>query len=431
MQTTDLKVIIRTELPGRAPTCKGIGEISANSKSLILVTSADTPQAIQSALDLENSLLAFLRALPGAKESIIGCGGAPPSLQCHAFEEIHTPKLLVLVGDRTAPVQWTALISEWETRLRTQANYLCLPLFPAGSRISADNLLPGKYSRFNAAFWSAHISESLTLILQKVGMTPRDPRIFISYRRDDSHDLANQLFNELVRHRFTPFLDLYSVDAGENFQDVLHQHLADKSFVLVLESTQIFDSKWVKDEIDFARQNGLGLMALNLDPNVTLPGVGEDRRYRIYPADWDRAVLTRFALDQLVDRIKLLHDRAVFLRRQQLSSSFIALLLAKNLPSPSVSPAGFLELWRGLYPNLIADWVFWMTSRPPTLDDFHFVAMEKDEARPSHAGILGPRPAYTTRRQALMDWLADTVGIEYWDEGMFPALADRISSASI
>jgi hypothetical protein len=352
MQTTDLKVIVRTELPNRSLTCKGIGEILTNNKSLILVTSADTPEAIQSALDLERSLLAFLLALPGAKESIVGCGGAPPSLQCHAFGEIHTPKLLVLVGDRVRPVPQTPLIMEWERRLVSQQpNYFCLPLFPAGSRISADNLLPGFYLRLNASFWSGDVSEALSLILQKVRLTPPDPRIFISYKRDDAQELANQLFNELVRHRFTPFLDLYSVDPGENFQDVLHEHLADKSFVLVLESTRICGSKWVNEEIDFTRENGLGLMALNLDPNVTLPGVGEDRRYRLYPADYEGKVLSRFALDQLVVRIKLLHERAVFLRVQQLSNSFIALLLLKALARPLHVASGISGVPEGTLPQ--------------------------------------------------------------------------------
>jgi TIR domain len=352
MQTTDLKVIVRTELPNRSLTCKGIGEILTNNKSLILVTSADTPEAIQSALDLERSLLAFLLALPGAKESIVGCGGAPPSLQCHAFGEIHTPKLLVLVGDRVRPVPQTPLIMEWERRLVSQQpNYFCLPLFPAGSRISADNLLPGFYLRLNASFWSGDVSEALSLILQKVRLTPPDPRIFISYKRDDAQELANQLFNELVRHGFTPFLDLYSVDPGENFQDVLHEHLADKSFVLVLESTRICGSKWVNEEIDFTRENGLGLMALNLDPNVTLPGVGEDRRYRLYPADYEGKVLSRFALDQLVVRIKLLHERAVFLRVQQLSNSFIALLLLKALARPLHVASGISGVPEGTLPQ--------------------------------------------------------------------------------
>src|SRR5205823_14119402 len=110
-----------------------------------------------------------------------------------------------------------------------------VPIVPAGGNPST--LLPtNDLRKINVAFWSKQITESVPAILSRAGLTTDEHRVFISYRRVETQPLAEQLFDRLTHEGFEVFLDRFSIDPGLDFQRRLHQELADKAMVVLLES---------------------------------------------------------------------------------------------------------------------------------------------------------------------------------------------------
>jgi hypothetical protein len=63
----------------------------------------------------------------------------------------------------------------------------------------------------NATYWQDRIDEAVPEIFQRAEVTSPSSRIFISYRRTDTLNLALQLFDELTHKGFDVFLDRYSI----------------------------------------------------------------------------------------------------------------------------------------------------------------------------------------------------------------------------
>lgn len=84
--------------------------------------------------------------------------------------------------------------------------------------------------------------------LQCLGLLPEQRRVFISYKRDDSRDVAVQLFEELSARQFDVFLDTHSVGVAVDFQAMLWHRLCDSDVVVMLDTPGFFDSRWSRAE---------------------------------------------------------------------------------------------------------------------------------------------------------------------------------------
>ena len=126
--------------------------------------------------------------------------------------------------------------------------------------------LPARIAHLNVAFWEGDGAQVATSLLEMLGLVEKERKIFISYRRSETSALAVQLHTELVQRRFDVFLDRFAVEPGVDFQRRLDEDLGDKAFVLLLESPELRDSRWVRHEIAYAHSRRIEILAL------TLPG---------------------------------------------------------------------------------------------------------------------------------------------------------------
>lgn len=137
------------------------------------------------------------------------------------FAEEDRRKLLVLVCDRQTPFDDRAWFARWQKSTSDSI----LPVLPVAA--SPTQLLPtDDLRRINVAFWTKGITECVPAVFSRVGLTPDEHRVFVSYRRVESQPLADQLFDRLSREGFDVFLDRFSIEAGIDFQRRLNaQHL--------------------------------------------------------------------------------------------------------------------------------------------------------------------------------------------------------------
>lgn len=89
-----------------------------------------------------------------------------------------------------------------------------------------------------------------------MALRPGEQRIFISYRAKDGSVIAQDLYCRLEKAGFHPWLD-EAVDAenmppAADVQDVIDTHIKQASMVLVVDTPDAPESRWIKLEIDTA-----------------------------------------------------------------------------------------------------------------------------------------------------------------------------------
>lgn len=98
--------------------------------------------------------------------------------------------------------------------------------------------------------------------LEALRLLRQNRKLFISYRRNESTAIANQLFDALVRCNYDVFLDTYSIGAAKNFQEELHHRLSDCDMLIQLYTKEFKASPWCLEEITAANQKQIGVIEL-------------------------------------------------------------------------------------------------------------------------------------------------------------------------
>jgi len=113
-------------------------------------------------------------------------------------------------------------------------------------------------------------------ILEVLQLLREQRRLFISYRRSESREVALQLYHVLQERRFDVFLDTHGVQTGDRFQAELGQRLLDADVMIFLDTTGALASEWIRHEIEIANALAIGVLQV-LFPRPPAPGGGLDR----------------------------------------------------------------------------------------------------------------------------------------------------------
>lgn len=134
-------------------------------------------------------------------------------------------------------------------------------------------------------------------------------KVFISYRRDDSAAVANQLFDVLTRRNFDVFLDSYVIRGADNFQQELFHRMSDCDVLLQLNTQDFKTSKWCREEVEMANMKQIGIVEviwpdMSLDrwselcsPCYLKPGDFKCKCFRNNKAELEFEVLDNIARD--------------------------------------------------------------------------------------------------------------------------------------
>lgn len=334
------------------------------------------------------------------------CGGLSVGINgCRAVSVTDNLKLLIVIGDGSNDHFANPDVLAWQHDI--------LPVWRTGTHV----FLPPQFSIPNAAFWQSNINEVIPRILGLMGVSEEEQRIFISYRRTDTSAFAEQLFDRLNHEGFDVFLDRFSIEPGVNFQTRLYQELADKAMVLLLESANYQDSKWVQLEIDFAKKYRLGLLAINVDPTKKVPSVDDEYR-RAVSLDSTSKTLPQHELDTLILDIKEQHAIAMYRKRRNLTNNILAALTHQGA-NPMEDSQGFISVSDRLgnrHFSILA------TPRPPKISDYHYTDIA---ASTGDKFIIGPE-FMEEKRENLNTWLAQKSTITFFNEGQILDLSTLI-----
>lgn len=275
-----------------------------------------------------------------------------------------------------------------------------------------------------------------SLILRLTGVDERERRVFLSYKRTHGQRMAKQLRRRLSDEGWSVFIDKFNIEPGANFQKELFRDMDGRSLLLVIESPETRESRWVDDEIAFAHTHGIGMQALKL-PSVSSNASVLDR----FPSSLSIQLtaeqtkgsptnpkLRSTHVKDLVGKLQSVHTRTYQMRREDLLYSATAMMQNLGLTvtaGPEETLIGSPDPKKSADPS---EWVVAVTVRRPSLRDLHRIRAGMD-ARAGQGSLRGylvhrvvdPDDGYF----ATLEWLAGPHNIEVMPVSMFASRVSR------
>lgn len=321
---------------------------------------------------------------------------------------------VVYAGSRTG-AQDSDVDAEIKGALRN--GLAVLPVIQSSAAVPVRDMLPDRIRQLNAVDWDDDRPLAIATILRLLGLVEDERRVFLSYVRGDSAKVAEQLHRELQKRQFDVFLDRFTVPPGDDFQRRLTEDLADKAFLLLLESDGIRDSQWVQYEINYALSHRIGVLA------VTMPKLAKNRhaavdeafRLRLDASDLQNGQLKSETLRALLERIELSHASALRRRREQLLGSLIDHLEASGCSWDPLTEWAIIARATDHIPS-----AFQVVPRTPRVDDLRALDRERDRVQSSaDIGNIGASLVHDVEHMAedhadLLQWAGDPRGLAVW-----------------
>ena len=237
------------------------------------------------------------------------------------------PTAIVYFGGASRNTSFDSMVEQ-----RVHAGDVVIPVVPTTVGFSGQ-VPPGLRPVNGMAIpTEADLPRLASLVLETLHLMRRRRRVFISYKRVESQEVANQLYNALDARSFDPFLDTHSIREGDPFQERLWHRMADSDLTILLYTDTVLDSGWVKKELD--RADAMGITVLQ----VIWPGVSRDPRTALFeplyldPADFQKDALKDHKLQEIVMKTESLRARSLASREAKLVKALCGIALEQKIP---------------------------------------------------------------------------------------------------
>jgi hypothetical protein len=226
------------------------------------------------------------------------------------------------------------------------------PLASAANQVSAE--VPPLLRHLNVLFngTPGNVPERLaSLIFESFRLLRPQRKAFISYKRDDSQDLADKVYDGLDKRGFDVFIDVRSVPPAVDVQATLWHRLSDSDVVVLIDTPNFRASRWTTEEL--ARANATNIQILHL----LFPGQIEDSTsafshfFPLTASDFAEGDIkqggsvTPDCVDRICAAAEGLRARAIAARHRYLVDNFCD--AARDLgASPVVQPERWISLKR-------------------------------------------------------------------------------------
>ncbi len=289
-----------------------------------------------------------------------------------------------------------------------------LPVVRKSDPGSVTDKLPQSVRFLNAIDWEEDRSRTLVALQQMLGLEETERKVFISYCRAETREVADQLYDALSRRNFDVFLDRFSVPPGADFPKKLAQELADKAFVILLESPGVRKSRWIEHEISYAQIHRISILAVTMPglDSESVPNVDEAFRLRLCSTDLAGDKLTDESLKRILGEVELRHAQALRRRREQLLGSLREKLVKDGGCCRPV------EDWAVVAPLPGGGHsVFLLTPRRPSPDDLYHLHQIRSKASRDARGNLKAALVHASEdidvaQKSLLDWIREGKGLD-------------------
>lgn len=221
-----------------------------------------------------------------------------------------------------------------------QAGAPILPLVPDITKFSS--FVPEELRPINGRQWDDDRIPGD--VLRGFRLTRQLRQAFVSYRRTDATPVAVGVFNGLTQRGFEVFLDTASVEATEPFQDTLWDRMADMDLLVLLDSPNALNSRWVNEELVQVNNLGLGVLQLIWPGHTPYQETHLSTPLPLEPADFvggnygPEGRLTDEAIGKITATAEAVRITSLAARRTRVVGELVALL--PPAMRADVQPAG-------------------------------------------------------------------------------------------
>lgn len=385
LQSATHQACERFALPGLRRPCR----------VLILCDAPAEPLALDSYCKLRAAIA--LKAKTG-----LNCSG-PLHPGCITESEpscVHS--LVPIIGQVPLSANMLGTVATWQKK--DPDRWTVMPaLLPGLTHQKAFGSVLSPISQLQIAPWGGSADRLASIVLQRAVHGER-PGVFLSYRRQESSALADQIFDEMTRRGFQVFLDRFSGTTGRLFPQEIAEELAERGVVVVLETLGILKSRWTLWEVAFARIYRLGLLALQLPGAPSIPGVAS--RLPVVPLSSGRLSNTEAA--QAADFIERQHTLAALSRRAFYETLIEAAAKAKG-GTTQTAAEGAIEILNGHGASIA---IVVPTGRPGRLADARLLVLAAGAISNRPLILAGQHQHLPPQAQTDMSWLATKLNVE-------------------
>jgi len=171
------------------------------------------------------------------------------------------------------------------------------------------------------------ITSLAACVLENFGLLRKTRRLFISYKREDSRDVAIQLYETLDASGFDVFLDTHSIRPGDVFQDELWSRMVDTDVVVLLNTTNFDKSRWTMEELAKANDMTIGLYQIIWDGCKPLPCSDFSIKSTLSKTDLnDKNQLSDSKIRSVIQEIESMRARCLAARQDNICTEFLKIL---------------------------------------------------------------------------------------------------------
>lgn len=196
-----------------------------------------------------------------------------------------------------------------------------VPIVPVASELErVAEEIPDALRSLNCISYNDSGTERIgTALLECAGLLPKQRRIFLSYRRDESRAAALQLFEELSARQFDVFLDTHAIAPAEDFQAMLWHRLSDSDVLLMLDTEKYFDSRWTNEELGKTQAKGISILRLGWPGIAQSPRVGDANQIKLRKKDLKSAgSLSKDIIQTICRRLESVRSQSFAMRNSKL-----------------------------------------------------------------------------------------------------------------
>lgn len=191
--------------------------------------------------------------------------------------------------------------------------------------------MPDELRNQNGLQFDDNINRICNLILEGFELLRKNRKIFISYKRTESSNVAIQLYEALEKNNFDVFLDTHSIDKGEEFQEELWHRMTDCDVILMLNTKGFLESEWCEYELEKAHLKRIGIVHLIWPDNDFQNFAQLAHSIKLMNSDFDKPIFSDLAKGRLdigkvaetIDLIESVRARNLAARQDALITEFI------------------------------------------------------------------------------------------------------------
>lgn len=210
------------------------------------------------------------------------------------------------------------------------------------------NLIPDLLNYINGFQLSTKqdIPQLVSCILEGFSLLRASRRVFISYKRSESSNIAIQLYEELEKSGFDVFLDTHSIRPGEPFQDELWHRMADSDIIVLLNTPSFLESHWTKEELAKANSLSIGIVQVVWPDSKLIPEAHICSPIQLEKSDFidghDNKLIDDI-LKKIIESTEILRARTLAARQDNLTSEFISFAM-QSKTKVTLHPDKFISL---------------------------------------------------------------------------------------